>query len=458
VYQFCSFLATGTVKRVFKQFKKRPTIAHLAAQNGMNKQFLTRAVAHFTKQVLHEESISREISPIVYNIQTGSGRVDDLWPYFLQFAKQHFPVVGSYDDLRNLSDLTVPSDWFPQAREMKRRVVYHCGPTNSGKTHQALERFRKGKTGLYCGPLRLLAHEVFERTNDMGIPCDLLTGEERRLANSDGETTASHLSCTVEMTPALQPFEVAVLDEIQMLRDQQRGWAWTRVVLGVLVEELHLCGEVSAIDIIERLMEFTGDDLEVKHYERLTPLYCLKDSLHGDMKRLQPGDCLVSFSRGEIFKLRQEVERVTKRSCAVIYGGLPPTTRIQQAQLFNDPKSSCDLLVASDAIGMGLNLNIKRIVFASLTKFDGYRRQSLTPSHAKQIAGRAGRFGSQYPEGEVTTLHRKDLKTLHDLLNAPVDLIEVWLKSDRQTDRQLIHLTICKAYWLISGSWSDAFI
>jgi ATP-dependent RNA helicase SUPV3L1/SUV3 len=260
------------------------------------------------------------------------------------------------------------------------------------------------------------------------------------------------------MTPALQPFEVAVLDEIQMLRDQQRGWAWTRVVLGVLVEELHLCGEVSAIDIIERLMEFTGDDLEVKHYERLTPLYCLKDSLHGDMKRLQPGDCLVSFSRGEIFKLRQEVERVTKRSCAVIYGGLPPTTRIQQAQLFNDPKSSCDLLVASDAIGMGLNLNIKRIVFASLTKFDGYRRQSLTPSHAKQIAGRAGRFGSQYPEGEVTTLHRKDLKTLHDLLNAPVDLIEVWLKSDRQTDRQLIHLTICKAYWLISGSWSDAFI
>ena len=74
------------------------------------------------------------------------------------------------------------------------------------------------------------------------------------------------------------------------------------------------------------------------------------------MKRLRPGDCLVSFSRGEIFKLRQEVEKATKRSCAVIYGGLPPATRVQQAQLFNDPKSSCDLLVASDAIGMGLNL------------------------------------------------------------------------------------------------------
>ena len=93
--------------------------------------------------------------------------MDDLWPYFLQFAKQEFPVVDRYDDLRNLSDLTVPSDWFPRAREMKRKVVYHCGPTNSGKTHQALESFSRGKSGVYCGPLRLLAHEVFERMNGM---------------------------------------------------------------------------------------------------------------------------------------------------------------------------------------------------------------------------------------------------------------------------------------------------
>ena len=96
--------------------------------------------------------------------------------------------------------------------------------------------------------------------------------------------------------------------------------------------------------------------LQVKHYERLTPLHVLPDSLHGNFKRLRPGDCVVAFSRSEIFKLRKQVEKETKRRCAVIYGGLPAATRVQQSQLFNDPQSDCDLLVASDAIGMGLNL------------------------------------------------------------------------------------------------------
>ena len=158
---------TATVKRLFKQFKKRPTIARFASQNGMNKKLFTSAVTRFTRLVLRDKATQKELSPVVQKIERGDGHVDDLWPYFLTFAQVEFPIVDRYDSLKNLSDLTVPSDWFPQARAMKRKVVYHCGPTNSGKTHHALESFRNASTGVYCGPLRLLAHQVFEMTNQM---------------------------------------------------------------------------------------------------------------------------------------------------------------------------------------------------------------------------------------------------------------------------------------------------
>ena len=99
------------------------------------------------------------------------------------------------------------------------------------------------KSGVYCGPLKLLAVEVAKKSNERGTPCDLVTGEERRYAREDGEPS-SHVACTVEMTNVSQHFEVAVIDEIQMVKDQQRGWAWTRALLGVAADEIHVCGEV----------------------------------------------------------------------------------------------------------------------------------------------------------------------------------------------------------------------
>lgn len=111
--------------------------------------------------------------------------------------------------------------------EINRKIILHIGPTNSGKTYAALQRFEQCSSGIYCGPLRLLAHEVYERLNAKGVPCNLMTGEERR--ESDG---VFKWAATVEMAPLNRKFDVAVLDEIQMIGDNDRGWAWTQAVLG----------------------------------------------------------------------------------------------------------------------------------------------------------------------------------------------------------------------------------
>jgi len=126
--------------------------------------------------------------------------------------------------LRELTDLRLPHEWFPRAAAMKRKIIYHAGPTNSGKTYEALQRLKQAPdSGLYCGPLRLLALEIYENLNMSGVYCSLVTGEEKREI-----PLATHVSCTVEMCNPSSYYDVAVIDEIQMIGDPQRGWAWTR--------------------------------------------------------------------------------------------------------------------------------------------------------------------------------------------------------------------------------------
>lgn len=258
-----------------------------------------------------------------------------------------------------LTDLRYPNEWFPTAREMQRSIHLHVGPTNSGKTYQALKRLEKAKTGIYAGPLRLLAHEVYTRMNASGRKCALITGEERRYPEiKEGEEPPLQ-SCTVEMVTVSHPVDVAVIDEIQMLGHQQRGWAWTQAFLGVRAKEVHLCGEERVVPIIKELVAFTGDKLEIHRYERLSPLKMMDKSLEGNIHSLRKGDCIISFSVVNIHRVKSMIEQVLRKKVAVIYGSLPPETRAQQARLFNDPNSGYDILVASDAVGMGLNLFVE---------------------------------------------------------------------------------------------------
>ena len=265
----------------------------------------------------------------------------------------------------------------------------HVGPTNSGKTYQALQRLERAKTGIYAGPLRLLAYEVYTRLNAKGKSCHLITGDDRRI--SEGEEDAM-ISCTIEMVPTDRVVDVAVVDEVQLIGDEARGWAWSQALLGLQAKELHLCGEARTLPLIRELAAQMGDKLEIYHYERLSPLKLASSSLGGHLTKLRKGDCLVVFSRKEIHALKSEIERKTNKRVAIIYGSLPPETRASQARLFNDPSNDYDYLVASDAIGMGLNLDIKRIVFESTYKFNGFKVEAIPIPHLKQIAGRAGRY------------------------------------------------------------------
>lgn len=299
-------------------------------------------------------------------------------------------------DVRNqqtLADLRYPSEWFPATRAVHREIHLHVGPTNSGKTYHALQRLEQAETGVYAGPLRLLAHEVYSRLNAKGKACALITGEERRAAvDEEGDNPFAMMSCTVEMIPLTKAMDVAVIDEIQMIGNMERGWAWTQALLGVRAREVHLCGEERTVPLVKQICASLGEELKIHHYKRLSPLEVAGESLDGELSKLRKGDCIVSFTVMGIHSLRKQIERVTGKKVAIVYGGLPPETRAQQARLFNDPNNDYDYLVASDAVGMGLNLAIKRIIFETASKYNGYQQHQLAVADIKQIAGRAGRY------------------------------------------------------------------
>lgn len=330
---------------------------------------------------------------------------------------KHFSSIN-YGIKFDFTDLTCPHTWYPNARKKKRNIILHVGPTNSGKTHQSLKRLESSSSGIYCGPLRLLAWEVAKRLNKCKVPCDLITGQEREKV--DG---AKHQSVTVEMADVTSDYECAVIDEIQMLGCQTRGFSFTRALLGISAKELHLCGDPACVPLVEEMLKVTGDSVKVQYYERLSPLVPLKVPL-GPYSNIRTGDCIVTFSRKSIYTFKKKIESGGRHLCSVVYGSLPPETRTKQATRFNDANNEFDVLVASDAIGMGLNLNISRIIFSTMKKFDGMEMRDLTVPEIKQIAGRAGRYGSRFPVGEVTCLDAEDLPLLHSSLTSPSPILE----------------------------------
>lgn len=241
----------------------------------------------------------------------------DIFPYFLQHAYKMFPHLNCLEELKHLSNLSEPSNWYPDARQFKRKIIYHAGPTNSGKTYSALQAFIKSSSGIYCGPLKLLANEVFAKTNESETKCDLVTGEERKYANQSLEP-AEHISCTVEMVNLERTYDVAVIDEIQLICDQQRGWAWTRAFLGLKAKEIHLCGDKTALELISDLAFLTGDTIEINNYERLTQLSYMAKSLDS-FENVEPGDCIVCFNKSDIFNVTKSLEKIG-HEVAVIYG------------------------------------------------------------------------------------------------------------------------------------------
>lgn len=329
-------------------------------------------------------------------------------------------------------DLANPAEWFPAARRMRRKLVMHVGPTNSGKTHASLQKLAKARSGYYAGPLRLLAREIYERFNADGVRCNLITGEEVVPCIDASGKVADLLSGTIEMIPLNRQMDVCVIDEIQMMADEKRGSSWTSAVLGVQAKEVHMCGEERSVSLVERIAAVTGDELEIRRYQRLGKLTVARDPV-GRIQNLQKGDCVVAFSKRKILDLKCSIERDTDLKAGVIYGALPPEIRSTEAARFNS--GAYDVLVASDAIGMGLNLKIKRVVFWATDKFDGSAVVPLSALATKQIGGRAGRYSSVDGEleGVVTAFRRKDLKFVREMMKETIpDIVKacVWPTKD----------------------------
>lgn len=274
-------------------------------------------------------------------------------------------------------------DSFGLARRLDRQVTLFVGPPNSGKTHAAFERLAKAESGAYLAPLRLLALEGRDRLEARGVPCTLLTGEEHVPAPG-----AQVVSSTLEMVNTRDVVEVAVIDEAQMLFDPDRGWAWTQAIVGVPAEELIIICSAYAVEAIESLLEVCGERAEVHRFERKQHVELMKTPVA--LQSLRKGDAVVAFSRRDVLQLRDRIAEKGHK-VSVIYGALPPEVRRREAERFAEGESH--VLVATDAIGMGLNLPIRRVLFSAVSKFDGETDRDLTVSEVHQIAGRAGRFG-----------------------------------------------------------------
>lgn len=365
--------------------------------------------------------------PLLYKIQTNGVSKELAEFYQVSNKMELLEIIGTklfykYSTEKDILkvpqidrsiDFLNPALWYPETRKMKRKITMHVGPTNSGKTYQSLKKLETAKSGYYAGPLRLLAREIYENFNSRGINCNLVTGEEI-IPSVDKDGKISDItSGTIEMVPLHKKMDLCIIDEIQMIADEMRGEAWTNALLGVQAKEIHLCGEQRTVPLIKSIIELTGDELEVNDYERLGKLETAKKPVKAH-RNLMPGDCVVSFSKRKILQLKVNIEDQTKYKVAVIYGALPPEIRSEQAQGFNSGKY--DILVASDAIGMGLNLAIKRIIFSSVEKFNGTDMEKLSKSALRQIGGRAGRFSHDKNNtgGVVGAYTMKDLNYVRE--------------------------------------------
>jgi ATP-dependent RNA helicase SUPV3L1/SUV3 len=259
------------------------------------------------------------------------------------------------------------------------RVKAVLGPTNTGKTHLAITRLLGHSSGIIGFPLRLLARENYDRmVAAKGIRnVALITGEEKIVPPG-----ASYVSCTVEAMPLDRKVEFLAVDEIQLCADPDRGHVFTDRLLHArgLVETMFLGAET-----IRRLLKRLVPEAEIETRPRLSELTYAGPA---KLSRLPPRSAIVAFSGAEVYAIAEAVRR-RRGGCAVVMGRLSPRTRNAQVALYQEKE--VDFLVATDAIGMGLNMDVDHVAFAGLSKFDGHRPRLLTAPEIAQIAGRAGR-------------------------------------------------------------------
>lgn len=315
------------------------------------------------------------------------------------------------DQLHELHNCDLKS-LYPLARSINRKLYFFVGPTNSGKTYTAMKELKKAHCGLYLAPLRLLALEGYEDLNEANVDTSLITGEEQQL-NDD----ATHVCSTIEMINYDLDVDVAVIDEVQMLDDNDRGWAWVNAIIGCPAEKIIMTGSVNALEAVKKIANYLNEELEVVKFKRKNELQMMDK--HVALGNLEPHTALIAFSRRDVLQLKQKLQK--KHKVSVIYGNLSPEVRRDEARRFRVGET--DILIATDAIAMGLNLPIKTILFTNHRKFDGIEKRGINVNEIVQISGRAGRFG-HHEKGFIGATTSDGLKYIANEYTKPVKTIK----------------------------------
>jgi ATP-dependent RNA helicase SUPV3L1/SUV3 len=291
-------------------------------------------------------------------------------------------------------------EYFPTARSLHRELVFYAGPTNSGKTWRALNDLVASGSGAYLAPLRLLALEGQEEIEKRGAVSSFLTGEERDIREG-----APFIASTIEMMDPRRVVDTVVIDEVQLLTDRDRGWAWCQALVGAPARRVIMTGSPDAIPLVQAMADYLEEPLTVHLLERHTPIEALPQPM--SLAEIEPGTAVIAFTRRDVLAIKADLE--AKFRVAVIYGNLTPEVRREEARRFRSGEAQ--VLVSTDAIAMGLNLPIETVCFSTLQKWNGQDDVQLEPWEILQIGGRAGRFG-KYERGYVGALDRRDARRI----------------------------------------------
>ena len=311
-----------------------------------------------------------------------------------------------------------------------KKIIALLGPTNTGKTHDAIEKMLEFESGIFGLPLRLLAREVYEKcVKKIGLnKVALITGEEKIIPNS-----ADYFICTVESMPKDKDVDFVAIDEIQMCADKERGHVFTDRLLYVRGKKLTM---FLGSQVMKKIIHNLVQGVEFIKKERFSKL---SYSGYKKISRLDRKTAIIAFSIEEVYAIAELVRR-QKGGAAVIMGSLSPKTRNSQVELYQS--GDVDYLVATDAIGMGLNMDIDQIYFSNLKKFDGKKTRRLNLIEMSQIAGRAGRYknkGNFGTTGDCETLNSDEIEKIENH-SLPDTKMLYWRNSNLnfETEEKLI--------------------
>lgn len=354
--------------------------------------------------------------------------------------------------IQNIIEIDSFKNLFPEARKQKRKLYFLCGETNSGKTYTAFERAVKHKNGLYAAPLRLLALEGQQEIEKRGKLCSMITGEER-----DVKDGANFISSTVEMIDYSKEYDVAIIDEIQLINDRDRGHAWFEALIGINAKEIYLVGSEDISKVLDEIAQYLDEEIEKEIFERKTKIQFSKDLYKNSLNengKLPKNSAVIAFSKNKVLELKSFFEEKGNK-VSVIYGALPPEVRRFETERFVSGET--DMIISTDAIGMGLNLPIENIFFYEKQKYNGYKIVDLDIGLIKQIVGRAGRFG-KFDIGYVSALDEETFDFINEEFYKDSFINERFLKCSPNYPimKQLLEITKEESMFKLLQNYNNA--